>query len=133
MSLAVSLDDVVAARDRIWGHVRRTPLKFFPDLGLHLKMEHVQGTGSFKLRGATNVVRGLRPKGVVTGSSGNHGAALTQAALNGGVDHAVVVMAEGKVLCEGSADEVMTNEHVIEAYLGTGLKNRPRAGAEAAS
>lgn len=37
----------------------------------------------------------------------------------------VVVMAEGKVLTEGKADEVMANEQVIEAYLGTGLKNKP--------
>jgi branched-chain amino acid transport system ATP-binding protein len=41
----------------------------------------------------------------------------------------VVVMAEGKVLCEGSAEEVMSNEQVIEAYLGTGLKNRPKSEA----
>ncbi|MDJ0686648.1 MAG: ABC transporter ATP-binding protein [Alphaproteobacteria bacterium] len=39
----------------------------------------------------------------------------------------VIVMAEGKVLCEGPAQEVMNNEQVIEAYLGTGLKNRPAA------
>jgi len=39
----------------------------------------------------------------------------------------VVVMAEGRVLCQGSADEVMSNEQVIEAYLGTGLKNRAKA------
>ena len=38
----------------------------------------------------------------------------------------VIVMAEGRVLCEGTADEVKANEHVIEAYLGTGLKNRPQ-------
>ena len=37
----------------------------------------------------------------------------------------VIVMAEGHVLCEGTADEVRSNEQVIEAYLGTGLKNRP--------
>lgn len=43
----------------------------------------------------------------------------------------VVVMAEGKVLCQGSAEEVMTNEQVIEAYLGTGLKNKPAAEANA--
>jgi len=43
----------------------------------------------------------------------------------------VVVMAEGKVLCQGTSKEVMTNELVIEAYLGTGLKNRPKSGAEA--
>ena len=37
----------------------------------------------------------------------------------------VIVMAEGKVLAEGSAEEVKSNEEVIEAYLGTGLKNKP--------
>jgi len=37
----------------------------------------------------------------------------------------VIVMAEGKVLVEGPVDEVKANEHVIEAYLGRGLKNRP--------
>ncbi len=36
----------------------------------------------------------------------------------------VVVMAEGAVLFEGTADEVKSNEQVIEAYLGTGLKNK---------
>ncbi len=48
----------------------------------------------------------------------------------------VIVMAEGKVLFKGTADEVMKHEHVIEAYLGTGLKNRPprkAAGAEGAA
>lgn len=39
----------------------------------------------------------------------------------------VVVMAEGRVLCEGTPQEVMSNEQVIEAYLGTGLKNRSKA------
>lgn len=37
----------------------------------------------------------------------------------------VIVMAEGRVLAEGTAEEVKANEQVIEAYLGTGLKNRP--------
>ncbi|MEK9855988.1 MAG: ABC transporter ATP-binding protein [Rhodobiaceae bacterium] len=41
----------------------------------------------------------------------------------------VIVMAEGAVLATGTAAEVRANEEVIEAYLGTGLKNRPRAGA----
>jgi branched-chain amino acid transport system ATP-binding protein len=43
----------------------------------------------------------------------------------------VIVMAEGHVLFKGTADEVKTNEQVIEAYLGTGLKNRPARKAEA--
>ncbi len=38
----------------------------------------------------------------------------------------VIVMAEGAVLTEGSADEVKSNEQVIEAYLGRGLKNKPQ-------
>lgn len=41
----------------------------------------------------------------------------------------VIVMAEGKVLAQGSAAEMRANEAVIEAYLGTGLKNRPLIGA----
>ena len=36
----------------------------------------------------------------------------------------VVVMAEGKILAQGSAEEIKSNEDVIEAYLGTGLKNK---------
>ncbi len=36
----------------------------------------------------------------------------------------VIVMAEGKVLTQGTAEEVKSNEDVIEAYLGTGLKNK---------
>ncbi len=39
----------------------------------------------------------------------------------------VIVMAEGKVLMEGPVDAVKSDERVIEAYLGTGLKNKPLA------
>jgi len=38
----------------------------------------------------------------------------------------VIVMAEGKLLTQGTADQVKANEDVIEAYLGTGLKNNVR-------
>jgi branched-chain amino acid transport system ATP-binding protein len=41
----------------------------------------------------------------------------------------VIVMAEGRVLTVGHPTEVMANEAVIEAYLGTGLKNKPAVGA----
>ncbi len=41
----------------------------------------------------------------------------------------VIVMAEGTVLAQGTAQEVQSNEQVIEAYLGRGLKNKPKRKA----
>ena len=41
----------------------------------------------------------------------------------------VICMAEGRVLAEGSLAEIKANEAVIEAYLGTGLKNKDKVGA----
>ncbi|MDP6819231.1 MAG: ABC transporter ATP-binding protein [Alphaproteobacteria bacterium] len=41
----------------------------------------------------------------------------------------VIVMAEGAVLMEGSAEAVKADSRVIDAYLGTGLKNRPKVPA----
>ncbi|WP_116131696.1 ABC transporter ATP-binding protein [Tropicimonas sp. IMCC34043] len=43
----------------------------------------------------------------------------------------VICMAEGKVLAVGKAQHIMENEAVIEAYLGTGLKNRVKAESQA--
>ncbi len=45
----------------------------------------------------------------------------------------VIVMAEGHKLAEGKAKEIMQNEEVIEAYLGTGLKNKPGVSSAAPS
>ncbi|MEJ6394498.1 ABC transporter ATP-binding protein [Gymnodinialimonas sp. 2305UL16-5] len=44
----------------------------------------------------------------------------------------VICMAEGKVLAEGTLDEIKANEAVIEAYLGTGLKNKDKLEGEPA-
>ncbi|MEQ6248063.1 ABC transporter ATP-binding protein [Sulfitobacter sp. HNIBRBA3233] len=41
----------------------------------------------------------------------------------------VICMAEGRVLATGTLDEIKANEQVIEAYLGTGLKNKAQVGA----
>ena len=42
----------------------------------------------------------------------------------------VIVMAEGTVLAQGTAEEVRSDEQVIEAYLGRGLKNKPTTKAD---
>jgi len=75
--------DVIAAAERIRRHVRRTPLLHTEVDGrpVVFKLEHLQRTGSFKLRGATNaLLAGERPERVVTASGGNHGLAVATAA-----------------------------------------------------
>jgi threonine dehydratase len=78
--------EVTAAEKRIRPYVRETPLDLSPSIGrtakgrVLLKMENLQITGSFKLRGAMNKLLSLTPeertRGVVAASSGNHGAAV---------------------------------------------------------
>ncbi|HEX4764753.1 MAG TPA: hydroxyectoine utilization dehydratase EutB [Lichenihabitans sp.] len=97
----VTCDDIDRARARIEGHVERTPLRASPTLSarcgvpVSLKLETLQTTGSFKLRGATNAVLSLddaaRRRGLVTASTGNHGRALAHAARRAGV-RAIVCM-----------------------------------------
>ncbi|WP_063770962.1 threonine ammonia-lyase [Streptacidiphilus neutrinimicus] len=85
--------EVEYAAARLVDRARRTPLlPFLP--GLRLKAEHLQHSGSFKLRGATNAVLALGARSVVTGSSGNHGIALARLAQDLGVA-LTVVMAGG--------------------------------------
>ncbi len=84
--------------------VRRTPVIESPDLAaktgaasLHLKLECLQVTGSFKIRGAANRILGLsaedRAKGVITFSTGNHGRAVAYVAGRIGLK-AVVCLSE---------------------------------------
>ncbi|TYC49350.1 hydroxyectoine utilization dehydratase EutB [Rhodobacterales bacterium] len=90
-----TLADFTRARSAISGMVRRTPMTLSPNLRerfgvpVHLKLEHLQETGSFKLRGAANAVLSLndasKARGVVGVSTGNHGRALAFAAKQAGV------------------------------------------------
>lgn len=82
-------DDALIAADRIGDYVRKTPLEYSPyfseitGANVWLKLENLQITGSFKLRGACNKLLSLSPEqtanGCVTASSGNHGAAVAHA------------------------------------------------------
>lgn len=102
----VTLDHVLAARERIMPHLHRTPMLESATLSemtgtdLGLKAELFQRTGSFKSRGALNAAMLLTPeqraRGVVTLSAGNHGQGLAFAASKVGT-RAVVFMPEGAV------------------------------------
>lgn len=99
----VTVDDIRMAARGIEGVAVRTPLQHVPQLSdaagvpVYLKLENLQPTGAFKLRGAWTFVRQLdaaaRHRGVITYSSGNHGQAVAFAAQRVGA-RAVVVMPE---------------------------------------
>jgi threonine dehydratase len=99
----IPLSEAYAARRRISGRVLRTPLIASPALSgraggaVYLKLENLQETGSFKVRGAFNKLLGLsaeeRRRGVITFSTGNHGKAVACAAREVGV-RAVVCVSE---------------------------------------
>ena len=95
--LPVSLEDIVAAAERIAGQAVRTPLLRLPvDGEIYAKCENLQRTGSFKFRGAFNAVaalleRGETLRGVVADSSGNHAQGVAAAAHLLGVKSCIVI------------------------------------------
>lgn len=96
-----TLTDIRQAHARIAPHIHRTPVMSSTLLNdlvgakLFFKCENFQKVGAFKARGACNAVFSLSDdaakKGVVTHSSGNHGAALAWAARLRGIPATVVV------------------------------------------
>jgi len=95
------VDDVLAAAARIAAHACVTPvlrsrtLDALTGATVVFKAEHLQRSGAFKFRGACNAVWALDEeqarRGVVTHSSGNHGAALALAARTRGIACHVIV------------------------------------------
>jgi threonine dehydratase len=101
--LGVTLADIEQAAERIAGVAQRTPLKPAWALGremgraVYLKLETMQPTGAFKLRGAANLILSLTPdereRGLVTCSSGNHGRAVAYVARQLGLRAVVFLSA----------------------------------------
>lgn len=97
----LSLAQIEAAHERIRPHVHLTPVLTCASLDaltgatLFFKAENFQKIGAFKARGATNAIFALAPeiaaKGVITHSSGNHGAAVARAARLRGITAHVVM------------------------------------------
>ncbi len=105
MTPELSLRDIREAHERIRPFVHRTPVLTSGSLDaltgakLFFKCENLQKAGAFKARGAHNAVFSLGEQeargGVVTHSSGNHGAAVALAARNRGIPAFVVMPATG--------------------------------------
>src|SRR3954452_22096507 len=96
----ITLDEIKAARERTKGVVLRTPLvkldtgRGGPDI--RLKLENLQPTNAYKIRGAANAVARLsdeqRAKGVWTISAGNAGQGVAYAARQFGIPATVVAI-----------------------------------------
>ncbi len=99
--MVIELKDIEAARRRQQGVVQHTPLAYSNTLSrgyggeVFLKLENLQTTGSFKLRGAMNRLALLKERGegekVVAASAGNHGQGVAFAASALGLQAAVVM------------------------------------------
>jgi threonine dehydratase len=79
----LNAQNITAAESRIRRYIRETPVDYSFYLSrlttchVYLKLEHLQQTGSFKVRGALNKIVSLPPgessRGVIAASTGNHG------------------------------------------------------------
>jgi len=100
---SVTINDIKQASEALQGIIHRTPLdlsRTFSELAhnqVYLKMENMQKTGSFKIRGAYNKIHNLslieKNRGVIAASAGNHAQGVAYAAARAGL-RAMIVMPE---------------------------------------
>lgn len=95
----LNIEHIKASYERIQSHIRKTGLKkssLFEDVELYLKLENEQFTNSFKLRGVmsklTSMDTDALTEGVMTVSSGNHGAAVSYASKLLGINNANIIV-----------------------------------------
>lgn len=87
----MDVKEVYDAKERLEGHIKKTPVVYAPNLGddIYLKVEVLQDTGSFKLRGAYNKIATLSDeeaeRGVVACSAGNHAQGVAKSASERGI------------------------------------------------
>jgi threonine dehydratase len=143
MAKGPTIEAIREAHSRIAPHIHRTPVFRSSSLDeragarLFFKCENLQKTGSFKLRGAANVVFSLEEeaarRGVVTHSSGNHGAAVAYAARLRGIPAWIVVPRNSpEVKRRAIADfggEVVICEPTMEAREAAAREIQERTGA----
>jgi len=126
------LQDVFLARQRCHGFAHKTPLLHSDPLSastgrkVYLKLENLQQTGSFKIRGAVNKLLSLSPaereRGVIAFSTGNHGRAVANVAAQLGI-RAVICMSHRVPQYRVAAMEDLGGEVILfgesqdEAYI----------------
>ncbi len=130
------LQAIREAQRRIAPHIEETqvmisyPLDELAGALLYFKCENLQLSGSFKIRGAANAVFSLSEaeaaRGVVTHSSGNHGAALALAAQMRGI-RAWVVMPRERSASEGSRGRGLWGGYLVLRADAGGARSRRRA------
>lgn len=140
----VSLDDLILAREKMKGIVHSTPLdysKTFSSLSsnneVYLKLENLQKTGSFKVRGSYNKLMSLTKeelqKGVVAASAGNHAQGVAFSSQMLGIP-CTIVMPKGAPLSKVSATKqygakVQLQGNVFDDALAYALELKERMGA----
>ena len=140
---APAIADIEAARERLRGVARETPLyptETFSRLAgrqVFLKAENLQRTGSFKIRGAYNTIATLGPKereaGVVAASAGNHGQAVAWAAREAGIPATIFMpqdapMAKVEATRSYGGDTVLVGED-LEGAVAAARAHVERTGA----
>ncbi|MFT4198616.1 MAG: threonine dehydratase, partial [Pseudoxanthomonas sp.] len=94
----VSVADILAAQERLRPYLPVTPLHLAERFGVLLKLENLQRTGSYKVRGALNAMLAARERGdrrpIVCASAGNHAQGMAWAACRLGMQ-AIAVMPNG--------------------------------------
>jgi threonine dehydratase len=121
--MSIDLKDIRSAMERIGPFIDRTPLVPSRSLSLragvpvYLKLENLQRTGSFKVRGAFNRLLHLTPaerkRGVVAASAGNHAQGVALAAKSLGVS-SVIVMPKGASIAKREATRFYGARILIE-------------------
>lgn len=119
----LNLDDVLAAREKFKGIVHTTPLDYsytFSKMAqneVYLKLENLQKTGSFKVRGSYNKLISLKKeelnKGVVAASAGNHAQGVAYSSKMLGIP-CTIVMPKGAPLSKVLATKQYGAEVILE-------------------
>lgn len=140
---SVTLKDVEEAAKRLASVVHKTPLESnhtFSTIAGHevlLKLENMQRTGSFKVRGASNCIQTLSPEkkacGVITASAGNHAQGVALGATKAGIK-STIVMPEGAPLAKieatrGYGAEVVLAGSVYDEAYAEALRIQKETGA----